>query len=287
VLSYKEGYLYDSVEARARRVAKVVIGKLFMVLEPQTGDRLHVMAVGMKREGWIDAAIVGPVGGPYLASLRADGWRGFVGAETANVRAAPYTFTDLREEMRRGDPVQVLEWVLGEEVIKDNATWGKLADDRYIYSALLRREPLAGPPPPPPDAPRAGRWIDVNLSLQVVTAYEGATPARAALTSSGRPTWETPTGNFKILRRVEKEVMDSNTLLGQDLANRQNASYRVENVRWTQYITNDGVALHENYWRDPELFGIPSSHGCLGLRPDDAKWFWDWATIGTPVVVHY
>jgi lipoprotein-anchoring transpeptidase ErfK/SrfK len=77
--------------------------------------------------------------------------------------------------------------------------------------------------------------------------------------------------------------MDSSTLLGMDAAR---ASYRVEHVRWTQYFTRGGAALHENYWRDPALFGIPSSHGCLGLQAADAEWFWNWAVVGTPVVVH-
>jgi hypothetical protein len=36
----------------------------------------------------------------------------------------------------------------------------------------------------------------------------------------------------------------------------------------TQYFTNDGQAIHENFWRDPALFGIPSSHGCLGIYSD-------------------
>jgi lipoprotein-anchoring transpeptidase ErfK/SrfK len=31
---------------------------------------------------------------------------------------------------------------------------------------------------------------------------------------------------------------------------------------------------------------VPSSHGCVGMRYDDAKFFWDFATTGTRVVVH-
>jgi lipoprotein-anchoring transpeptidase ErfK/SrfK len=49
-----------------------------------------------------------------------------------------------------------------------------------------------------------------------------------------------------------------------------------------------GIALHYNYWRSDSYFGnVPSSHGCVGMRYDDAKFFWDFATIGTRVVVHY
>jgi hypothetical protein len=39
----------------------------------------------------------------------------------------------------------------------------------------------------------------------------------------------------------------------------------VPHVRWTQYFSPDGKALHENYWKPVDQFGIPSSHGCAGL----------------------
>jgi hypothetical protein len=42
------------------------------------------------------------------------------------------------------------------------------------------------------------------------------------------------------------------------------------------YGPNSGVA-----------FGVPSSHGCLGLRAEDAAWLFGILGIGTPVDVHY
>ncbi len=63
--------------------------------------------------------------------------------------------------------------------------------------------------------------------------------------------------------------------------------YRLENVKWTQYFTGNGAALHTNYWRPVSLFGMPSSHGCLGVEERHAKWFWGWANIGTPLLINY
>jgi lipoprotein-anchoring transpeptidase ErfK/SrfK len=63
--------------------------------------------------------------------------------------------------------------------------------------------------------------------------------------------------------------------------------YYVTDVLYTQYFTNEGHALHYNYWVDPAAFGsFPTSHGCIGLTLDDAKYFWDFASIGTPIVIH-
>jgi SAM-dependent methyltransferase len=44
--------------------------------------------------------------------------------------------------------------------------------------------------------------------------------------------------------------------------------------------------LSHDFWRDPALFGIPSSHGCLGMTGQDTLWFWLWASVGTPISVH-
>jgi lipoprotein-anchoring transpeptidase ErfK/SrfK len=57
-------------------------------------------------------------------------------------------------------------------------------------------------------------------------------------------------------------------------------------VRWTQYFSADGMALHENYWKPRDEFGIPSSHGCVGLVAEDALFFWEWAGIGVPIFAH-
>jgi lipoprotein-anchoring transpeptidase ErfK/SrfK len=79
--------------------------------------------------------------------------------------------------------------------------------------------------------------------------------------------------------------MDGSTLRGQGPDGR-GATYKIENVRWIQYFSRDGSAIHENLWLPPARFGIPGSHGCIGMLPADAAWFWDFASVGTPVVIH-
>jgi lipoprotein-anchoring transpeptidase ErfK/SrfK len=187
-------------------------------------------------------------------------------------------------QLPRDVPIVVSQWVPGEEVTANTNTWAQIDDGQYVYYTVFRPVALPGVPnPPAAGLDRSGKWIDLNTSLQVVVAYEGAKVIRAARTSTGEPGWETTSGVYSILRRVANETMDSHSLVGLDA---QRASYRVENVLWTQYFSNDGKALHDNYWKARDEFGIPSSHGCAGLVEEDAKFFWDWADIGTPVYVH-
>jgi lipoprotein-anchoring transpeptidase ErfK/SrfK len=216
----------------------------------------------------------------------ADGttWRGIAGQDV-NRRIAPNRSQPPVGQLKAGTPVDVVSWVSGEEVESHNDTWAELSDGTYVFSTSLRRNPIGDEPELPADAPTEGRWIDVNLSQQIATAYEGRTAVRTALISSGRPGWETPTGTFPVLRRTEKDTMDGATLVGQG-PNGAGASYKVENVRYVQYFTDDGAAIHENYWRRPATFGMPGSHGCIGMAPADAAWFWEFATVGTPLVIH-
>ena len=211
-------------------------------------------------------------------------WRGIAGQDV-NRRAAPNRSQPPVGQLKAGTPVEVVDWVSGEEVESHNDTWAELSDGTYVFSTSLRRSPVADAPPLPADAPTEGRWVDVNLTQQIATAYEGRTAVRTALISTGRPGWETPIGVFPVLRRVEKDTMDGATLVGQG-PNGAGASYKVENVRYVQYFTADGAAIHENYWRRPATFGMPGSHGCIGMAPADAAWYWEFASVGTPLVVH-
>jgi hypothetical protein len=252
-------------------------------LEPQVGPRLHVQDPYSGAESWLDAFAVGPIEPPQSIDVPARWW-GISYVDGANLRPRPSTKAPSIGELPSGHPIVVSGWVAGEEVIKDNPTWAVLSDSTFLYSSVLRPVALpSAPPPPPASADFIGRWIDLNLLHQVVVAYEGASAVRLARTSTGRPGWETSPGRYAIQRRVEKETMESTSLLGLDA---QRADYKVENVRWTQYFSADGKALHENYWKPRDEFGIPSSHGCAGLVAEDARFFWDWANVGVPVIAH-
>ena len=53
---------------------------------------------------------------------------------------------------------------------------------------------------------------------------------------------------------------------------------------WAQYFDYSGEALHYAWWHNN--FGSPMSYGCVNLRLTTAKWFWDWATMGTVLHIH-
>jgi len=115
-----------------------------------------------------------------------------------------------------------------------------------------------------------GRWIDVDLSEQKVTAYEGATPVRTLITSTGTADHPTLTGQFRVYVK----------LVATDMAG---PGYYLPDVPWTMYYYR-GYALHGTYWHDN--FGTPMSRGCVNLTIPDAEWLFNFASVGTLVNVH-
>jgi lipoprotein-anchoring transpeptidase ErfK/SrfK len=121
-----------------------------------------------------------------------------------------------------------------------------------------------------PAASAGGRWIDIDLSGQTLTAYDGNTPVFQRLVSTGLA-FPTPVGTYQILYKVQSQRMTG-------------PGYDLPNVPWVMYFTNRGHAIHGAYWHNN--FGHPMSHGCVNMRIEDARWLYNWAPNGTPVVVH-
>ena len=112
-----------------------------------------------------------------------------------------------------------------------------------------------------------GRWIRVDLSEQMVIAYEGDQPVRGFIVSTGRDVTPTVTGTFRIRMKVRAQRMvGGSPALG--------TYYDLDNVQWVQYFYAD-YGFHGTYWHNN--FGHPMSHGCINMTNADAKWLFDWA----------
>ncbi|MCI0478406.1 MAG: L,D-transpeptidase family protein, partial [Anaerolineales bacterium] len=119
-------------------------------------------------------------------------------------------------------------------------------------------------------APTAGKWIDIDLGDQRIAAYQGTLPLKSVLVSTGVRWTPTPIGRFAIYTKLSSQAMSG-------------PGYYLPGVPWVMYFTG-AYAIHGTYWH--HNFGTPMSHGCVNLTIDDAKWFYDWAEVGTPVTIH-
>jgi len=166
------------------------------------------------------------------------------------------------------------ERIIGSVKGDDGQLWYQTSDFYYVPSSGLFLASQADS--------YTGRWLSATLlPVTRVTAFDGQTPVRNMYALRGIAAFPTPVGVFSILRRVPNETMDSLTL---GIPHNSPYGYLVKNVLWTQYFTPDGASFHDNYWSSN--FGGVGSHGCLGLSLGDSRWLWDWANVGTPVIVN-
>jgi len=121
-----------------------------------------------------------------------------------------------------------------------------------------------------PDVAADERWIDVDLSSQTLTAYEGEEVINSFLVSTGTDAHPTVTGQFHVYVKYRYTDMSG-------------PGYYLPDVPYTMYF-HDGYGLHGTYWH--HNFGVQMSHGCVNLATEDAAWLYDWADIGTLVNVH-
>jgi lipoprotein-anchoring transpeptidase ErfK/SrfK len=143
------------------------------------------------------------------------------------------------------------------------------------FTPTLKPWPTKTPRPWPTNTPVVavddGRWIDVDLSQQMLYAYEGNYVVASFLVSTGVPAFPTVTGQYHIYIKLESTLMAGD-------------GYYLPNVPYTMYFYK-GYGLHGTYWHSN--FGHPMSHGCVNMYTPDAQWLFYWASVGTLVNIHY
>nr|WP_241011163.1 Ig-like domain-containing protein [Mycobacterium gordonae] len=92
----------------------------------------------------------------------------------------------------------------------------------------------------------------------------------------------TPPGVYTVLDRGNPIVMDSSTF---GLPKNSRLGYR-ETINYATRISIDGIYLHQldsTVWAQGHT---DTSHGCLNLNGENAKWFYDFSVPGDVVEVH-
>jgi len=158
--------------------------------------------------------------------------------------------------------------------MQDIVTLNNLTNPDLLYVGQELIIPAAGvytptqaeaPAPPTTN----GRAIVVSVAEQRIYAYENGQLVRSHLVSTGRPETPTVLGDYKVYVKYVADDMSG-------------PGYFLPQVPYTMYFYS-GYAIHGTYWHNS--FGRRMSHGCVNLPTAEAKWFFDFASVGTPVRV--
>jgi hypothetical protein len=114
-------------------------------------------------------------------------------------------------------------------------------------------------------APAGPILVVVSLEEQRAYTYRNNVLIGAAMVSTGKPGYETPTGVFTTILKDKDH---------------HSSKYNNAAMPYTQKITNDGVALHAG-----GIPGYPESHGCVHLPSEYARLLFEAAPKGMTVVI--
>lgn len=123
---------------------------------------------------------------------------------------------------------------------------------------------------------RPDKLIEVDLTHQTITLYEGDKVVYTGLVAAGVAGAPTPTGDFMVNYKLPSTRMKG--------VNPDGSHYDIPNVPWVMSFDGD-YTLHGAPWRT--RFGYPGSNGCVSMETSQAKMLFDWSPVGTPVSIHY
>lgn len=179
---------------------------------------------------------------------------------------------------------QSTHWVKRVVVTREEKSiWYQIYDsqvqkDFFVPSHAMRLVPDEELTPLASDVPNEAKSIVIDLTAQLVTAFEGDALIFSQRCSSGAEGTETPKGEFRTYHKGASVHM---TNQGDALEN----IYDLPGVPWSSFFTGNGDAFHGTYWHND--YGRPRSHGCINLPSDAAKFLYRWTSPNVSPEIEY
>jgi lipoprotein-anchoring transpeptidase ErfK/SrfK len=126
--------------------------------------------------------------------------------------------------------------------------------------------------------------IHIFLGKQTAFLTQSGFVLKTYQISTGKSETPTPRGEFLIHKKQELRISS------------QGVPYRMP--RYMSFTPNSAYGLHALpylgnkkedswYWQEAlEHIGTPVSHGCIRFLPDEVEEIYEWADVGTPVIIH-
>ena len=204
-----------------------------------------------------------------------------------NMRSGPGTQYPVVERLRTGIVLQVEDKLVeqaGKEWYKiiqdkDIPFPERIKDDWYVTVDAESVTPFSniGDENLTKNSATTSKSIVIDLSQEILYAYDGETLFMKEPISTGLDFTPTPKGIFQVFKKTPSRYMQG------PIPNVSTQVYDLPGVPWDLYFTKGGSVIHGAYWHDH--FGKPWSHGCVNLAPQKAKELYLWADIGIKVIV--
>ena len=200
----------------------------------------------------------------------------------SDTRKAPYVYADRGYRLFYGTTHWVKRVIVTRE---EKGIWYEIYDSLlkknfYVSSHDMRLIPNHELSLLSPEVPDEEKHIVVDLSTQLVTAFEGEKLVFSERCASGVKGTDTPKGEFRTYHKGPSVHMTNE---GDALENE--SVYSLPGVPWCSFFTGAGNAFHGTYWHND--YGLPRSHGCVNLPSEGAKFIYRWTRPNVPADSDY
>jgi lipoprotein-anchoring transpeptidase ErfK/SrfK len=170
-------------------------------------------------------------------------------------------------------------WVDQLKVDDQDKTWYRVNPNYYggvdmLWAPAEAFRPITKDEITPINPSEEEKRIVVDIIQQSLSCFEGkrevyycrvSTGAKFDMYGNAVDKWATPIGQHRVARKYLTLQMSGGTT---------GASYDLPGIGWTTIFVTGGVAFHSTFWHND--YGVPRSHGCVNLTPQDAKWIFRW-----------
>jgi len=127
--------------------------------------------------------------------------------------------------------------------------------------------------------------ILISYTAQELWAYQDSKLVQDTQVTTGRPALPTDVGPMKVLSKDSPWKMHSPWPPG------SSAWYPDTVVQMVLWFTNTGEGLHDAYWQSccwgpGSQYGPNASHGCIHVPFGNEQFLFNWADVGTPVILY-
>jgi lipoprotein-anchoring transpeptidase ErfK/SrfK len=275
--------LYDAPTFRANQIYNFGADKIIAVTSvDENGEQgnpfnsvWYQVDQGYTYSGWVQ-----PVETNYQKPIFNIPEKGQVGEITVpftDTKRDPFVYADRGYRLFYGST----HWVKRVIVQRDEKSiWYEIYDfylkeSRYVAAHDMRLVPNDELTTLSPEVPDAEKHIVVDLSTQLVTAFEGDKLVFSQRCSSGVKGTDTPKGEFTTYHKGPSVHMTN-----EGDAVEEETVYSLPGVPWCSFFTGAGNAFHGTWWHND--YGRPRSHGCVNLPSEAAKFIYRWTKPNVP-----
>jgi L,D-transpeptidase catalytic domain len=169
--------------------------------------------------------------------------------------------------------VEGVAWVgepFGVDISVGSPTEDMKSDISFVTTVSMDAAQLSG----------LERNVEIVLADQMLYAKFGDTTVWSMQISSGAWATPTPRGTYQVLTKQELRIGVKYPHYRMPAF--QLFDWRGYGLHALPYLNNDGGT----FWSEAlSHIGIPVSHGCVRMLPDDATTLYEFTSIGTPIVI--